>query len=184
MKSSHEQFYVGQNSSLSHLAAPISPTPNAIIETFLPRLAIDCHSLLVDLGCGDGRWLFAANSSTNCCCLGVDVDEERLAIAQERINKNKLQDVVKVRCQDVFEFVRESEDIIAAHVIVLYLFREAMMEMGSILQRRLSLTNSRGKTSPRRVQILSVGFALAGWESEYVEKVGGIRVYVYVITRE
>ena len=181
MKSSHEQDNIVQTSLLSHLAAPISPTPKKIIETFLPRFKIHRSSLLVDLGCGDGRWLFAANAFTNCRCLGIDVDVERLLIAQNEILKHKLQDVVQVRQQDVFEFVKESEDILEADVIVLYLFREAVAEMGSLLRQRLRLNEDRRmcSASRRNVQVLSVGFALAGWICASEEKIGGIRVYLY-----
>jgi len=180
MKASHEQDN-DQNASSSTLAAPISPTPNIIIESFLPRLKIDRNSLLVDLGCGDGRWLFAANSFTSCRCLGIDVDEERLTIARNDIVIHKLQDLVTVRRQDVFEFVKESEDILGADVIVLYLFREAMADLGTLLGQRLVLNPDREEstTASKSVQILSVGFALAGWTSAYEEKIGGIRVYLY-----
>ena len=174
MKSSHVQDYMDQQQISSHLAAPISPTPNIIIETFLPRLNIDRNSLLVDLGCGDGRWLLAANSFTNCRCLGIDVDEDRLTIAQNEIMKLKLQDAVQVRRQDVFQFVKESEDVLVADVIVLYLFREAMAAMGPLLRQR-----RKESISPKSVQILSVGFALAAWASAYEQKIGGVRVYLY-----
>lgn len=181
MKASHSMDQ-DQNPSLSRLAAPISPTPNMIIEAFLPRLNIDPNSLLVDLGCGNGRWLFAANALTNCRCLGIDVDQVRLTIAQNQIRKHNLQDVVQVRRQDVFEFVKESEEILAANVIVLYLFREAVAEMGTLLRQRLD-SNQNGTESgtslPTMVQILSVGFALGGWTAKHEEKIGGIRVYLY-----
>jgi hypothetical protein len=109
------------------------------------------------------------------------VDEERLTIARNDILKHNLQDLVTVRRQDVFEFVKESEDILAADVIVLYLFREAMADMGTLLRQRLDLNPDREEstTASKSVQILSVGFALAGWTSAYEEKIGGIRVYLY-----
>mmetsp|Transcript_216 Transcript_216/g.417 ORF Transcript_216/g.417 Transcript_216/m.417 type:complete len:504 (-) Transcript_216:42-1553(-) len=180
MKSSHEQqSTVGLNSSSSQLAAPISPTPNLIIEAFLPRLNLDSNSLLVDLGCGDGRWLIAANKQTKCQCLGIDVDEERLKLAQEYIMKNELEELVKVRQQDVFEFVKECDDIYKADVIVVYLFREAMMEIGTWLHSRLLLGDDENDASRKSVQILSVGFPLSGWTSVYEEKINGIRVHLY-----
>ena len=181
MKSTHEEQCTGPNSaSPTHLAAPISPTPNLIIESFLPRLDLESDSLLVDLGCGDGRWLIAANKLTGCRCLGIDVDEERLEIARESISKNELDALVRIRLEDVFDFVREGDDMNEADVIVLYLFREAMSKMGKLLRRRL-LTRGRkdANVKPKRVQIMSVGFALTGWASIYEEKINGIRVYLY-----
>jgi len=188
MKSCHEQQQQqqqstgGEKSSPSfQLAAPISPTPNAIIETFLPHLHLDSNSLLIDLGCGDGRWLLAAHESTQCHCLGVDVDEERLQMARESIQKNQMEEWVQVRHQDVFEFVRECEEMERANVIVVYLFREAMIEIGRLLRQRLvsTLDWNDDIIEQSKVQILSVGFALPFWTCCREERINGIRVYLY-----
>ena len=184
MKSSHNQQQSTTDepeSSSSKLAAPISPTPNLIIEAFLPRLNLDSNSLLVDLGCGDGRWLIAANKSTQCKCLGIDVDEERLSIAREAIIENNLQGMVQVHKQDVFEFMKKSDDFGKVDVIIMYLFREAMTEMGIILQQRLDVRDRDGASSNNTEgkQILCVGFALPGWTPMHEEKVNGVRVYLY-----
>ena len=136
MKSSHEQQSAGLNSS-SHLIAPISPTPNLIIRVFIPCLNLNADSFLVDLGCGDDRWLIATNEHTQCRCVGIDVDQDRLRVAQKSVEQSGLQELVKVREQDVFEFVKQSEDIVTADVIVICLFRDAMMEIGQMLHERL-----------------------------------------------
>ena len=170
MKISNEQ---------QNYAAPISPTPDTLIETVLPRLNLDASSLLVDAGCGDGRWLLAANKHTKCKCLGIDVDEERLKIANDSIRENNLQEQVQVRQQDVFDFVRKSNDFYKANVLVLYLFRDAMLDMSSLLQQRLDLRESVKKD---KMQILCVGFKLPGWTCIiHEEKVNDIRVYLYEI---
>ena len=179
MRSSHEQLHTRPSYTLSQLAAPISPTPNLVIESFLPRLNLNYNSFLVDLGCGDGRWLIAAHEHAKCRCLGIDVDEERLVIAQKSILKNKLQEVIQVRKKDVFEFVKEGSDIRAADVIVMYLFREAMIEIGTLLQQHLLLRDKKKDKSQKMGQILSVGFALPGWTPVYEDKIGGMRVYLY-----
>ena len=183
MKTTHgEQQPIGlsNTTSASKLVAPISPTPNLIIDAFLPRLNLDSNSFLVDLGCGDGRWLILANQRTRCECLGIDVDEERLRIAHDSIAKNNLQERIQVRKQDVFEFVKQSDDIDRANVIVVYLFREAMKEMALMLKQRLN--NRIGDVSQKEMKILSVGFALPDWKSDCEEKVNGIRVYLYSIS--
>jgi len=169
MKAGHEQQSTG---STIQLAAPISPTPNLIIDTFLPLLDLDADSFLVDLGCGDGRWMIAAADRTQCQCLGIDVDAERLLMAQDAIQRERLQKQLRVRHQDVFEFVRDSDDLLKADVLVVYLFRRAMAEIGALLRRRLA-------AGARRVRIVSVGFALPGWMCVREEKVGGLRVYLY-----
>ncbi len=171
MKSSHEQTLPSPNSNFQ-LAAPISPTPNLIIEAFLPRLDLNADSYLVDLGCGDGRWLIAAHEHTKCRCLGIDVADDRLMMAQETISRKKFDELVEVRKRDVFEFVNEGHDIRVADVIVMYLFREATTGIGTLLSRRFD-------GSHKVVKILSIGFALPGWTPVYEEKIGGIRVYLY-----
>lgn len=177
MKSRHEQQSTGPESSPPRLAAPISPTPDPIIDAFLPQLGLAPGSLFIDLGCGDGRWLIAAHKQTGCRGLGVDVDEERLKMAKESIREDALQGRVRVCRRDVFEFVTECDDVREADAIVLYLFREAMVEMGALLRRRLFAGNREGGN--KRVQILSVGFALTGWVPKREDKINGIRVYLY-----
>lgn len=163
----------------TQLAAPISPTPDLIIEAFLPRLDLTPESFLVDLGCGDGRWLIAANEQTRCQCLGIDVDAERLKMAEESIIEKGLRGRVRVRRQDVFEFVKEGDELREADAIVVYLFRDAMLTIGDLLRRRLSVGDNNGNATPKSVQILSVGFALPGWSPTYKERVNGICVYLY-----
>lgn len=195
MQSSHQQQHqetpcdtsaasIVSSTAASLLAAPISPTPNLIIETFLPHLNLDSKSLLIDLGCGDGRWLIAAAKITSCKCLGIDVDKERLGMAQNGIISNGLDknNQVQVRNQDVFEFVRSDNDMFwKANVFVLYLFREAMVEIGSLLRQRLcnEFPNNNEKSTRAKTKLISVGFALHGWTPIHEEKKNGIRVYLY-----
>ena len=42
------------------------------------------HSV-VDLGCGDGRWLIAFHKRFNCCCFGIEKDLNRLDVCRERV---------------------------------------------------------------------------------------------------
>ena len=93
------------------LSAPVSPTPYQVIDAFLPRLNLNSNSFLIDLGCGDGRWLIAAYEHAQCRCLGIDVDENRLILARESIARNNLQDSIQVWNKD---------EISNADVIVIY----------------------------------------------------------------
>lgn len=157
-----------KSSTPSNLVAPISPTPGAIIEYFLPLLNLKPDSLLIDLGCGDGRWLIAAHDRTKCKCLGVDVDEDRLKIAQDSIARNNLQEHVQVIRQDIFHFARESAEISKADVLIIFLARQGTTDMSKLLLNE-----------QKRVQILSVGFAVPGWRPIHEQRVDGIRCYLY-----
>jgi len=158
--------------TMLELAAPISPSPHLIINTCLPLLDLNSDSFLIDLGCGDGRWMIAATERAGCRCLGIDVDPERLSAAQEAIQEKELQERVEVRHKDVFAWARDGDELHEADVLVVYLFREAVADIGPTLRRRLV-------AGTRRVLILSVGFALPGWTCVREEKFGGLRVYLY-----
>mmetsp|Transcript_5148 Transcript_5148/g.10790 ORF Transcript_5148/g.10790 Transcript_5148/m.10790 type:complete len:240 (+) Transcript_5148:939-1658(+) len=157
----------------SNLAAPISPTPNLIIKTFLPHLKLDSSKLVVDLGCGDGRWLLATSKLTRCRSFGIDLDEDRLKIANQSILEQNLNDRIEVQQRDVFDFVQnDSKVFLMADVFVLYLFRDAMVEMGKLLQERLC-------QQKKSVCVLSIGFALTGWKPSHEQRINGLKVYLY-----
>lgn len=174
MQSSHQQDETRQLSqSSSLLAAPISPTPNDIIPLFLPHLNVGPNSLVVDLGCGDGRWLITAAKLCNCLCLGIDVDEGRLQLAELSIEKDELLNQIQVRKQDVFEFVEKDREFFSkADVFIIYLFREAMVKIASVLQQRSG-------DLKKGIKILCVGFALPGWKAIMSEKRSGLTIYLY-----
>lgn len=168
MQSTHQT-----QESNSCLAAPISPTPDLIIKTFLPHLKLDSSKLMVDLGCGDGRWLLAASKLTQCRSFGIDLDEDRLRIANQSITEQHLNDRVEVQRRDVFDFVKnDSNEFLIADVFILYLFRDAMVEMGKLLQERLCQRK-------KSLCVLSIGFSLAGWMPCQEERINSVNVYLY-----
>jgi 2-polyprenyl-3-methyl-5-hydroxy-6-metoxy-1,4-benzoquinol methylase len=135
----------------------------------LPKLDLGGKSLLVDLGCGDGRWIIRAAKQSGCRCIGCDLDNERLALAQTRVESHGLSDRVEVRKADIFEFARSSV-IEQADVVVLYLFREAMLTMSEILRQRRSMRN---------FTIVSIGFTLPSFVPSWEGESKGIRVFLY-----
>ncbi len=164
----------------STLAAPISPTPDLIIATILPHLKLGSSSLLIDLGCGDGRWLIAATKMTNCKCLGIDTDEDRLQEAKDAIRSNgfDLNHRVQVRKQDIFDFIKCDNDLFtAADVIVLYLFREAMSDIAPLLSSRFYKEKNQNGEKSR--QIVCVGFGMPRWNPILEKNVCGMKVYLY-----
>ncbi|KUF91856.1 hypothetical protein AM588_10003357 [Phytophthora nicotianae] len=62
------------------LFAPFSPSPVAVIDAVWAKiegaqLSLTSNDLLVDLGCGDGRWLVSGVKRFNCSAFGVELDE-------------------------------------------------------------------------------------------------------------
>jgi ribosomal protein L11 methylase PrmA len=77
------------HSNASYMA-PISPSPPELITEALSRLSSEVTSSgqplvgegaeIIDLGCGDGRWLLAAlKHFKNVHCVGYDLDTQLLA---------------------------------------------------------------------------------------------------------
>lgn len=67
------------------------PPCSAVTETdrVLDNLQLEPHDFVVDLGCGDGRWLLAA-AQRGCTGRGLDLNEDllrkgRLAAAEARV---------------------------------------------------------------------------------------------------
>ena len=64
------------------LVAAISPCPMHLIDMCLSAVALQSGDVLVDLGCGDGRWLYSACHIAACVAVGVEKDTERLSTAR------------------------------------------------------------------------------------------------------
>jgi ubiquinone/menaquinone biosynthesis C-methylase UbiE len=48
---------------------------------------LSSSDLVIDLGCGDGRWLTHISASSSCQCWGVEIDSNRLQITRQRIEE-------------------------------------------------------------------------------------------------
>jgi len=56
---------------------------------------------VIDLGCGDGRWLSAISRRVDCACFGVEIDDSRLSLA--RLNFNN--DTVQILIYHIFDYM-------------------------------------------------------------------------------
>lgn len=50
-------------------------------------LALSPSDMVIDMGCGDGRWLTHITSCYTCQCWGVEIDSERLSLTLRRIEE-------------------------------------------------------------------------------------------------
>ena len=164
----------GINRQQENILAPISPSHIDLIETVLPKLGLTSDSLLVDLGCGDGRWMVAAAEKYRCKCIGYDIDEKRLEIASKAISERDLDDRVIVKRQDIFEAVESDDALVDADVIVLYLFRDTMKRLSKLLQDMISKNNVK-----RDAIVVSVGFHLPLFVPHWEGDSNGVHVYIY-----
>ncbi|CAM9683332.1 unnamed protein product, partial [Hapterophycus canaliculatus] len=66
-----------ENTSGTSLVAPISPSPEELIQSVYENVGLEPRDVVLDLGCGDGRWLLAA-AQRGCAGRGLDLNEDLL----------------------------------------------------------------------------------------------------------
>ncbi|WP_372634501.1 methyltransferase domain-containing protein [Fodinibius sp.] len=101
--------------SAQDLDVPYVPTPNEVVEKMLDIAQVQSDDYVIDLGSGDGRIVIAA-AKRGASGHGIDLDPERIAEARKNARKEKVDDKVLFKEQDIFE-----TDISEASVITMYL---------------------------------------------------------------
>ena len=161
-----KQRFAEQQSASSHqLVAPISPSPPELIEKTLRELearGLLRDNRLVDLGCGDGRWLVAARRHCR-RLVGYDIDGKLLEKGRAALDGA---DHTLVEA-DFFESENIFED---GDVVVAYLFREGCAKLREKLEKEL-----------RRGTLVCVGFEMRGWRRSFEVAAGGLVARVYEV---
>ena len=163
-----KQRFAEQQSASSHqLVAPISPSPPELVDATISELRARglLTSRLVDLGCGDCRWLVAARRHCR-RLVGYDIDGALLAKGRAALDGA---DHTLVEA-DFFESENIFED---GDVVVAYLFREGCAKLREKLERELP-----------RGTLVCVGFEMRGWRSSFEVAAGGLVARVYIVGRE
>ncbi|KAF4033241.1 Methyltransferase domain [Phytophthora infestans] len=151
------------------LFAPFSPSPVAVIDAVWRKiedaeLSLTAEDLLVELGCGDGRWLISGVKRFNCNAFGVELDEALVKRASHQVQKEGLQHKIRVDVGDVME-----TDISGARLVIVYAFAESLPGIAERLTNQLK----------ENANVLSIGFRVPGWKPHWSEREGGLRWYFY-----
>ncbi|POM75436.1 membrane protein [Phytophthora palmivora] len=151
------------------LFAPFSPSPIAVIDAVWTKIedaqmALMADDLLVDLGCGDGRWLVSGVKKFHCNALGVELDEDLVQRAKGEVTKQGLQDKIRVELGDVMQ-----TDVSNAKLVIVYAFAESLVGIAERLKKQLRAD----------ANVLSIGFRVPEWKPHWNEKEGGLRWYFY-----
>jgi tRNA A58 N-methylase Trm61 len=118
-------------------------TPKDAIEVGLTYANVGPGDIVSDLGCGDGRWLFAA-ASRGATAYGYEIDAALYQTAIQGVKKREKQPQIKIRRGSLFE-----ADLDDVDVIVLY---QSKKVLNKLLYKLLFL--------PDGVQILSYNHEL------------------------
>lgn len=189
------EFTKSKHTQTIEKVAPISPTPLKLLHHVMPHLHLNINSRIIELGCGDARWLLYLCQKYECRGIGVDIDQERLALARCNVSQLEENSRILIKERDIFDFfhsmtLNEKDD-----VLIMYLFREAMIRIASMLNEKgckcafdVNDNNSNKKEDGEsrlhddtfeNIQIVCIGFTLPGFKAIWSSQVEGIRCYIY-----
>jgi len=146
------------------------PTPNDITAKMLDMAGVKRSDVLYDMGCGDGRILTTAARMFRCKAVGYEIVPELVAEANDNAKKWKVDDLVRIKQEDMF-----AADLSGASVIALYV----LPEMGLKLLPQLE------KLKPGS-RIVAHDYALGGIQSDQevtmVSNEDNIKHFIYLYT--
>jgi SAM-dependent methyltransferase len=92
------------------------PTPVDVVDKMFELADIRPGEVVYDLGCGDGRIPVMASKKYGVRSWGFDINPVRVRESLENVKKNRVESLVTIKQQDIFEL-----DLSKADVITLYL---------------------------------------------------------------
>lgn len=101
--------------------APPCQSENDIIDVILQLVEINQHSIVYDLGCGDGRICIEASKRFGCLSYGIEIEEKLYKQFQNNIVNNNLTSLTTAILGDLREI-----DISSATIIIIYLLPDAI----------------------------------------------------------
>lgn len=142
------------------------PTPDATVQAMLKLGEVKSGDVLYDLGSGDGRIPVAAAKQFGVRAVGIDIDPQRIAEANENARKAGVTDKAAFRNEDLFQ-----TDFSEATVVTLYLLPS--------LNERLMPKLLAMKPGTR---IVSHAFRMGDWEPEQtIDVQGGGTIYRWTV---
>jgi SAM-dependent methyltransferase len=100
------------------------PTPQEVVVDMLRLVDVKKGDVLYDLGSGDGRIPITAAKTYGIRAVGIDIDPDRIAEAQENARKAGVTRLVDFRLEDLFK-----SDFREATVVTLYLLPELNVKL-------------------------------------------------------
>jgi precorrin-6B methylase 2 len=95
---------------------PYLPTTQVAVEAMLKLAGVTANDVVYDLGCGDGRIVVTAAKLYGARGVGIDIDPQRIAEANENARKAGVEQLVRFEENDLFK-----ANIREASVVTLFL---------------------------------------------------------------
>lgn len=141
------------------------PTPPSHINGFFQLVSVSPSDVVYDLGCGDGRLLFAALEKGAGRAVGVELDPEPLKTARQVAKKRVIEDKITFHEADIM-----SVNLSDATVVFTYLCSAAALALKDKFEKELK---------PGTKVVMEM-FPVPGWKPERVIE-RGTDFYLYVM---
>ncbi|MFO0231838.1 MAG: SAM-dependent methyltransferase, partial [Burkholderiales bacterium] len=132
-------------------AGPYVPSPDGVVSKMLDMAGVGPDDVLVDMGSGDGRIVLTAAKLRGARGLGIEIDENLVALSVEAARREGVADRVRFVRQDLF-----ATDVSEATVVTLYLLPETVNMLREKLRRELR----------PGARVIVHDYPLAGWLPE------------------
>ncbi len=94
-------------------------TTQDVVEEILKQAKVTKKDVVIDLGCGDGRFPITAAKKYGCKGIGYEIDPVWVAKAKARVEAEMVTDLVDIRAEDIF-----TADLRKVTVVCLFLLPE------------------------------------------------------------
>jgi ribosomal protein L11 methylase PrmA len=162
------------------------------IEGFFELAPVSSSDVVYDLGCGDGRLLFAALEKGAGRCVGIDIDPRVINRAREWAAHTGVEDKVTFIEGDLMD-----HDFSDATVILLYLFPEVLNALQSKFENELrpgtrivsevfSFKNWKENENELRpgTRIVSEVFSFKNWKENVIKEIHGKIFNLFIMPPE
>jgi ribosomal protein L11 methylase PrmA len=92
-------------------------TPYDVVSKMLQMAKVKKGDLVYDLGCGDARMLVLAAQKYGCRGIGYDIDPERVTASRENVERNHVENLVKIVQADIFTLDLSNADVIPMYLL-------------------------------------------------------------------
>jgi len=149
------------------LDVPYVPTKQEVVEEMLRIAGVKPGDVVYDLGCGDGRIVVTAAHKFGARGVGVDINPQRIAEANENARRAGVERLVEFRVGDLFE-----TDVRDATVVTLYLLPDVNLRLKPKLLRDLR----------PGARVVSHDFAMGDdWKPERTLRLANDWIYLWTI---
>ena len=142
------------------------PTPQQVVDEMLKVANVKKGDVLYDLGSGDGRIPVTAAKRYSVRAIGIDIDPQRIAEANENAKKEGVTNLVTFKNTDLF-----TTDISEATVVTLYLLPDLNVKLRPRLLEELR----------PGTRIVSHQFDMGDWKPDKRVERNGRTVYLWTV---